>query len=90
MKVIEPAQTDYALPLLFVQKNRPLGFCVNHLKIDAVSIRDSCHLPRMDYRIDPIEHAKIFSTLDENRGFLKIEVHKGDRENTLFTSHYCL
>lgn len=91
MKVIEPAQTEQALPIVFVpKKNGTLPFCVDFCKCNAVTTRDSYALQRMDECIDTLRDAKIFSTLGANSSYWQIEVHKSDLEKTKFTSHHGL
>jgi hypothetical protein len=60
---------------------------VDYRKLNAITVRDSYLLPRMDECIDSLGDAKIFTTLDCNSGYLQIPVRPEDREKTLFTSH---
>lgn len=49
MEVIEPDQTEWALPVLLIRKKEDtLGFSVDYLKPSAVTIRDSYLIPCMD------------------------------------------
>lgn len=47
-------------------------------------------LPCIDEYIDLVEEAVIFSTLNKNSGFGKVEVDKRDRKKNAFTGHYSL
>ena len=68
--VIEPAQSEWAAPVLFVpKKDGRLRFCVDYRKLNEIIVRDSYPLPRMDECIDSLAEAKIFSTLDANSGY---------------------
>lgn len=64
MKFIEPCQTVWASPVVFVPKKvETLRFCVDYHKVNAVCTRDCCLLPRMCEYIDFLRDAIIFCTL---------------------------
>jgi Reverse transcriptase (RNA-dependent DNA polymerase) len=87
-EVIEPATTEWASPIVLVAKpDGSTRFCVDYRRLDAVTVRDSYPLPRMDECIDSLGDAKIFKTLDCNSGYWQIPVRPEDREKTTFTSH---
>lgn len=70
MKVVEPTQTEWSFSIVLVpDKDETLRFFVDCRKLNAATTRDSYPLPRMDKRIDYLEDAKIFSTLDTNSGY---------------------
>ena len=65
--VIEPATTDWASPIVFVPKaDGSLRFCVDYRRLNAMTVRDSYPIPRMDECIDSLGSATVFSTLDCN------------------------
>lgn len=55
-----------------------------------MAIQDSYPLPRMNECFDSLGEEIIFSTLEENSGYRKIESDPRDREKTTFTSHHGL
>jgi hypothetical protein len=86
--VIEPATAEWASPVVLVPKSDgSLRFCIDYRRLNAITVRDSYPLPRMDECIDSLGDAKIFSTLDCNSGYWQIPVHPEDRAKTTFTSH---
>lgn len=88
MKVIEPTQKEWALPIVLVsKKDGTLWFSVAFRKRDAVITTDSYLIPRMEECIDSSGDIRIFSTLDWKSGYWQNEVHRSDREKTEFTSH---
>jgi hypothetical protein len=87
-KVIEPTTSEWASPVVLVPKpDGSMRFCINYRRLNALTMRDSYPLPRMEECIDSLGDAKIFSTLNCNSGYWKIPVHPDDRAKTTFTSH---
>lgn len=90
-KKMEPAQTKRAAPTIFApRKNGTLHLCVDHRKNSDDTKRDSYPIPCMDKCIDFPGKAAIFSPLDANSGYCKIEIEEADRDETAFTSHHGL
>ncbi len=55
--------------------------------LDALSLKDSYPLPRMDECIDSLGDVKFFTALDCNWGFWEIPIREQDRDKTTFTCH---
>jgi len=71
--VIEPANTEWASPIVFVPKpDGTLRFCVDYRRLNEMTIRDAYLIPRMGECIDSLGDAVIFSTLDCNSGYWQI------------------
>ena len=86
--VIEPAQSAWASPMVLVPKpDGSLRFCVDYLRLNPVTIRDSYPLPLMDECIDSLGDATLFITLDCNSGYWQITVSKKDQDKTSFVCH---
>jgi Reverse transcriptase (RNA-dependent DNA polymerase) len=87
-EVIESATSEWASPIVLVAKpDGSTRFCVDHRRVNAITVRNYYPLPRMDECIDSLGDAKIFTTLDCNSGYWQIPVRPEDREKTTFTSH---
>jgi hypothetical protein len=85
--VIEPASSEWASPVVLAKPDETLRFCVDYLKLSAVTTRDTYPLPRMYECIDSLGDAQIFTTLDCNSGYWQVPVAPEDIENATFTSH---
>ena len=86
--VIEPTSAEWAIPVVFVpKKDETMGFCVDYRKLNAVMVRDSYPLPRMDECIDSLGDVIVFTTLDCNSGYWQVEIAEEDRDKTTFASH---
>ena len=83
--VIEPSQSEWGSPALLVPK--PDGaprFCVDYRRLNAVTVKDSYPLPRMDECLDTLGDAQWFTTLDAQSGYWQVPVHPDDRHKTAF------
>ena len=86
--VITPSNAEWASPVVFVPKpDGSLRFCVDYRKLNAVTVRDSYPMPRMDECIDSLGSATVFTTLDCNSGYWQLPVAEEDQDKTTFTCH---
>lgn len=86
--VIEPAQSEWASPVVLVPKSDGTRrFCVDYRKLNALTVKDTYPLPRMEECLDSLDDARIFTTLDCNSGYWQILVAPEDRPRTAFTCH---
>ena len=86
--VIEPAQSEWASPVVVVpKKDGTPRFCIDYRRLNAVTVKDASPIPPMDECIDSLREAKIFTTLDCNSGYWQIPIAPEDREKTAFASH---
>jgi hypothetical protein len=86
-EVIEPATSEWASPVVLIPKpDGSMRFCIDYRRLNAVTVRDSYPLPRMDECIDSLGDASVFSTLDWNYGYWQIPFDPLDKEKTTFTS----
>lgn len=84
MNVIEPAETECALPFVFgAKKNRTFQVFLDYLKLNAITVRDSYRLPKMDEFFDSFEDAQVISTLNFNSGYWKINGDKAEQKRPL-------
>ena len=86
--VIEPATSEWASPIVLVpKKNGSLRFCVDYRRLNAKTVPDAYSLPRIEYCLDSLGDAEIFTTLDCNEGYWQVPVEPEDRDKTTFTSY---
>nr|VZI45962.1 unnamed protein product [Spirometra erinaceieuropaei] len=83
-KIIQPSSSPLASPIvLFSKKDGSLRLCVDYRHLNAVTVRDSFPLPRLDDTVDALGQTAWFSTLDLK--YWQVEIHPNDRHKTTFT-----
>ena len=84
--VIEESQSPWVSPAVLVRKkNGALRFCVDFRKLNAVTIKDSFPLPRIDDIFDQLSGNVWFTTLDLKSGYWQVKIRPEDREKTAFS-----
>lgn len=64
--MIEPTTPEWASTVVIVPKHdRLYQMCIDYRKLNAVTIRDTHRLLRMDEFIDSLGDATVFSTMDD-------------------------
>lgn len=88
---IKPSLSEYGAPVLFVRKKSgEMRMCIDYRKLNAITIKNSYGLPRIEELLDSIRGAKWFSTLDLNSGYHQLRVHPADTQKTAFRTRYGL
>lgn len=88
---IEPVQTGWASPLVFIpKKDETLGISVRSRKLNPFRMWESYTILHMDYCIDSLGRVAKISTLHAKCGLCRVESADEDRDETAFTSHYGL
>ena len=71
--VLSAPATYWETPVVFApNKDDTLRFCVDYRRLDAMGVRDTYSISRMDECVDSLGDAKVFSTLDANLGDWKV------------------
>jgi Reverse transcriptase (RNA-dependent DNA polymerase) len=84
-KIIQPSTSPYGASVLLVKK--PDGswrFCVDYRALNAVTVKNSYPLPRIDDLLDKIQGAKFFSSMDLLLGFYQLQLRDSDKPKTAF------
>jgi len=84
--VIEESHSPWISPAVLVKKkDGSLRFCVDYRKLNAVTVKDSYPLPRIDDILSQLSGNIWFSTLDLKSGYWQIKIRPEDREKTAFS-----
>jgi hypothetical protein len=86
---IEPSQSPFASPILFVKKaDGSLRFCIDYRKLNDLTRKDRYPLPLIDEALARISKAKIFTKLDIRQAFHRIRMDPDSEELTTFRTRY--
>nr|VZI05385.1 unnamed protein product [Spirometra erinaceieuropaei] len=84
--VIRPSSSPWASPIVLVKKkDGSLRLCVDYRKLNAVTVKDSFPLPRIDTTLEALAGAACFSTLDLQSAYWQVEMAPEDRHKTAFS-----
>ncbi|BHF65296.1 hypothetical protein SprV_0200830600 [Sparganum proliferum] len=84
--VIRPSSSPWASPIVLVKKkDGSVRLCVDYRKLNAVTVKDSFPLPRIDTTLEALAGAACFSTLNLQSGYWQVEMAPEDRPKTAFS-----
>ncbi len=84
----EPNNSNWSSPVVLVtKKDGSIRFCVNYIKLNKVTVRDSCILPRIDDILQTLANSSHFSSLDLASGYWQIPISDkyNSKDKTTFT-----
>ena len=83
--IIRPSKSPYASQVVIVRKKTgEIRLCVDFRKLNAISIRDSFPLPRVEEALQAVQAAVWFSSFDLAQGYLQMAMEEEDIEKTAF------
>jgi hypothetical protein len=83
--LIEPSQSPYGAPILFVKKkDGSLRMCIDYRALNKITVRNSYPLPLISDLLDKLAGASVFSSLDLQSGYHQIRITEEDQPKTAF------
>ena len=83
---IRPSLSPWGAPVLLVpKKDGTWRFCVDFRNLNAVTVRDSFPLPRIDDLLHKVGQASVFSKMDMQSGFHQVPMEGDSIETTAFS-----
>ncbi|CAM5118822.1 unnamed protein product [Eretmochelys imbricata] len=88
MGVIHPSGSAWASPVVLVPKpDGEIRFCVDYLKLNAVTRPDNYPMPHTDELLEKLGWAQFISTLDLTKGYWPVLLDESAKESSAFTTH---
>ena len=86
---IQPSQSPFGAPILFVQKkDGSLRMCIDYRALNALTVRNRYPLPNIADLLDQFAGAQVFSSLDLASGYHQIRISEEDVPKTAFTTPF--
>ena len=86
---IQPSQSPYGAPILFVTKKEgTLRMCTDYRALNKITKKNAYPLPRIDDLFDRLHGANFFAKIDLRQGYHQIRIKKKDVEKTAFRCRY--
>ena len=86
---IQPSQSPFGAPILFVQKkDGTLRMCIDYRALNALTVRNRYPLPNIADLLDRFSGATVFSSLDLASGYHQIRINEEDVPKTAFTTPF--
>ena len=83
--IIRPSKSPYASQVVIVcKKSGKIRLCVDFWKLNAISIRDSFPLPRIEEALQAVQAAVWFTSFDLAQGYLQMAMEEADIPKTAF------
>ena len=83
--IIRPSKSPYASQVVIVRKKSgKIRLCVDFRELNAISIRDSFPLPRIEEALQAVQAAVWFNSFNLAQGYLQMAMEEADIPKTAF------
>lgn len=84
-KVIQRSVSPYASPVVLVRKRSgAIRLCVDYRLLNAITVKDSFPLPRIEESLEALGGARYFSSTDLSHGYFQIAMDPASVQQTAF------
>ena len=88
-KFIQPSQSPYGAPMLFVKKkDGSMCMCIDYRALNKITVKNSYPLPRIEELLDRMQGSTCFTKLDLRSGYHQVRMHPEDIHKTAFHTRY--
>ena len=82
--IIEPASSEWALPIVIIKKVDTIRLCVDYPRLNAMTQFDAYPMPRIDDILDQVGQGRYITILDLAKGYWLVPVAEEDHPKTAF------
>jgi hypothetical protein len=73
--IVEPSESAWSSPVIMIRnKDDNYRICVDHHKLNKVTAKDACPLPRINSILDNLRNAKYLNFLDIRSAYWQIPI----------------
>ena len=73
--IIRRSSSPFASPVVLVRKKSgAIRLCIDYRQLNAITVKDSFPLPRIDESLEAMEGARFFSSLDLSHGYFQVSM----------------
>ena len=84
--VVRPIDSPWCNAVVLVRKkDRSLRFCIDFRRLNALTVKDSHHLPHICETLESLARAAHYSTFDLNSGFWQVPMDEKSKQYIAFT-----
>nr|KYP45436.1 Transposon Ty3-I Gag-Pol polyprotein [Cajanus cajan] len=88
-QLVRSSVSSWSAPVLLVKKkDGGSRLSVDYRQLEKLTIKNKYPLPRIDYLMDQLRGASVFSKIDLRSGYHQIKVKEGDIPKTTFRTRY--
>lgn len=84
--IIERSHSEYASPIVVVQRNSKPRFCIDYRRINSIMVDEPTPIPRIPETLKDLNDSVIFSSLDLKSGYWQIPMEPESRKYTAFST----
>ena len=82
---ISPSSSPFGAPILFVKKaDGSLRMCVDYRGLNAITVKDTFPIPRIEELVDHMQGCRWFTSLDLVQAYYQIPIEESDTYKTAF------
>ena len=83
--IIRPSRSPYASQVVIVRKKTgEIRLCIDFRALNAITVRDSFPLPRIEEALQAVKSAMCFTSIDLAQGYLQLAMDEADIHKTAF------
>jgi hypothetical protein len=84
--IIQPSHFTWSTAIVVVIKATCISICLDYMKLNEITVKDSYPLPRIDDSLDTFRGNVWFGTVDLSSGYYQVDIDLSDASKTAFAT----